>query len=200
MRVLAHHEMRMQRHGLAGGGKVVERAHRHVDLVADAGHIEQHLRGIFGYEGARKTTDHLDRPRRYPFTEKSPSLPPCAWQIAQASASAASGLGSPGSASSLRTMCCTCSFFAWPLPTTACFTWSAVYSATGRPAITAAQIAVPRAWPSSSVDCGLTLTKTFSIETSCGRFDAMISAIPSRMHLSRVARSPEPDLMQPLVT
>jgi hypothetical protein len=47
-------------------------------------------------------------------------------------------------------------FFAWPLPTTACFTWSAVYSATGRPAITAAQIAVPRAWPSSNVDCGLT--------------------------------------------
>ena len=30
------------------------------------------------------------------------------------------------------TIACTCSFLAWPLPTTACFTCNAVYSATGR--------------------------------------------------------------------
>ena len=42
------------------------------------------------------------------------------------------------------------------MPTTACLTWSAEYSETGKPASTAAQIAVPRAWPSASVEAGLT--------------------------------------------
>ncbi len=97
-------------------------------------------------------------------------------------------------------MCWTCSFFAWPLPTTDCFTWSAVYSATGSPASTAAQIAVPRAWPSASVDCGLTLTNTFSTATSAGPCAAMISFRPSRIAFSRAARSPPPDFTQPLVT
>ena len=95
--------------------------------------------------------------------------PPCAWQIAQASASAASGDGAPGRSSRrahhllhllLRR--------ALPWPTTACLTCRAVYSATGRPASTAAAIAAPRAWPSSSVECGLTLTNTFSTATSVG--------------------------------
>jgi hypothetical protein len=37
-----------------------------------------------------------------------------------------------------------------------------------QPACTAAAIAVPRACPRSSVDCGLTLTNTFSTATSVG--------------------------------
>ena len=40
---------------------------------------------------------------------------------------------------------------------------------TGKPASTAAAIAAPRAWPSSSVEFGLTLTNTFSTATSVGR-------------------------------
>jgi hypothetical protein len=43
-----------------------------------------------------------------------------------------------------------------------------VYSATGSFAVTSAAIAAPRAWPSSSVDCGLTLTKTISTAACCG--------------------------------
>ncbi len=74
----------------------------------------------------------------------------------------------PAGAAGAATMSCTCSFAALPWPTTACFTCSAVYSATGSPASTAAEIAAPRACPSSSVDCGLTLTNTFSTATSVG--------------------------------
>jgi hypothetical protein len=65
-------------------------------------------------------------------------------------------------------MACTCSLAALPWPTTACLTCKAVYSATGRFAVTSAAIAAPRAWPSSSVDCGLTLTKTISTAACCG--------------------------------
>ena len=43
-----------------------------------------------------------------------------------------------------------------------------MYSLTGSPASTAAAMAAPRAWPSSSVECGLMLTKTFSTATSVG--------------------------------
>src|SRR6185503_9904170 len=201
MRVLAHQQVGVQRHAVAGRGQVEEGAHRHVDLVAHAADFEQHLGRILGNELAGKTTDQTKRPfftLKF-FVSTLPNRPPCAWQIAQASASAASGLGSPGSASSLFTMCCTCSFLAWPLPTTACLTCSAVYSATGSPAITAAQIAEPRAWPSASVDCGLTLTNTFSIATSCGRLAAITSPRPSRIVFSRAASSPAPERTQPLV-
>ena len=40
----------------------------------------------------------------------------------EANASAASGLGAPDNFSNRFTISCTCCFFAWPLPTTACFT------------------------------------------------------------------------------
>src|SRR5437773_10343616 len=86
------------------------------------------------------------------------------------------------------------------VPTTDCLTWSAVYSATGRPASTAAQMAVPRACPSASVDCGLALTNTISTATSPGACAAMIPFSPSRIAFNLVARAPAPDLTQPLVT
>src|SRR5471032_634490 len=86
-----------------------------------------------------------------------------AWQMATPSASAASVPGRPGSASSRATIACTWSLAALPWPVTACLTCSAVYSATLSSASTSAQMAAPRAWPSSKVDCGLTLTKTFSM-------------------------------------
>src|SRR5947207_121595 len=202
VRVLAHHEMREQAHGLAGRRQLVEGAHRHVELVGDAADVHQHLRRVLRREPPGQPADQTSLPlrTRKPFVESAPSLPPWAWQIAQASASAASGAGSPGRASRRRTMCCTCRFLAWPLPTTDCLTWSAVYSATGRPASTAAQIAVPRACPSASVDCGLALTNTISTATSPGACAAMIPFSPSRIAFSLAARSPAPDLTQPLVT
>jgi len=64
--------------------------------------------------------------------------------MAQASASAASVAGWAESRSSRFTISCTCSLLARPWPTTACFTCSAVYSATGNRAVTAAQIAARR--------------------------------------------------------
>src|SRR6266542_4545382 len=171
MRILAHHEVGEQGHALARRGQVVEGAHRHLDLVADAARFHQDLRRVFLQKRSREPADHTRRPlfTRKPRVTSLPSpCPPCAWQMAHASASAASAEGAPASPSSRFTISWTCSFFAWPLPTTACLTWRAVYSATGNPASTAAQIAVPRAWPSASVDAGLMLTKTFSSAICCG--------------------------------
>ena len=51
--------------------------------------------------------------------------------------------------------------------------------------------AAPRAPPSSSVDCGLTLTKTISIEAQSGG-SAVTSRTPSKMIFSRPGRSPVP--------
>ena len=58
VRVLAHDEVREQRHALAGRRQVVERAHRHVDLVGDALHVEQELRRILLEQGAGEAADH----------------------------------------------------------------------------------------------------------------------------------------------
>src|SRR6218665_1688534 len=55
-----------------------------------------------------------------------------------------------------------------PWPTTAFFICSAVYSATGKWLATKAVIQAPRAWPSSRVDCGLTLTNTISTAAASG--------------------------------
>src|SRR6267143_651408 len=122
VRVLAHHEMREQAHGLASRRQLVEGTHRHVELVGDAADVHQHLRRMLRGEPPGEPADQMSLPlrTRKPFVESAPSLAPWAWQIAQASASAASGAGSPGRASRRRTMCCTCSFLAWPLPTTDC--------------------------------------------------------------------------------
>ena len=69
----------------------------------------------------------------------------CAWQIATASASAASArrIAAPGSRR--RTIICTCAFSAPPVPTTASFTDLAAYSVTGTPASAGASSATPRA-------------------------------------------------------
>jgi hypothetical protein len=54
-----------------------------------------------------------------------------------------------------------------------------------QPAQTAAQIAAPRAWPSSSVDSGLTLTNTFSTATWSGACSAITSLRLSRITFRR---------------
>jgi hypothetical protein len=62
---------------------------------------------------------------------------------------------------------------------------SAAYSCTTSPLDAAAQIAAPRAWPSSRVDCGLTLTNTFSTVATCGRVARITSDSDSRIVPSR---------------
>jgi hypothetical protein len=62
MGVLADRQVGEQADLLAERGQVVEGAHRHVDFVADAVHVHQHLRRLFGGENAADTSDHLARP------------------------------------------------------------------------------------------------------------------------------------------
>jgi hypothetical protein len=82
--------------------------------------------------------------------------------MAQASASAASVPGRPGSLSSRRTISCTWSFFALPSPTDRLLHLERGVFENRKPREHAAQIAAPRACPRSSVDCGFTFTNTFS--------------------------------------
>ena len=61
MRVLAHDEMSEEHDALARGGQVVERAHRHVDFVGDALHVEQDLRRVLLDEDSGEAADHDPR-------------------------------------------------------------------------------------------------------------------------------------------
>ena len=58
VRVLPDDEMGKEHDALAGRGQVVERAHRHVDLVRDALHVEQQLRRVLLDEDSGEATDH----------------------------------------------------------------------------------------------------------------------------------------------
>ncbi len=62
LRVLAHHEVRQQRHFFAAGGQVVERAHGHIHLVAHAVAVEQDLRGGFFQQRAGQLAYHWGFP------------------------------------------------------------------------------------------------------------------------------------------
>src|SRR5690349_9330323 len=99
--------MREQGHALTGSRQIVKRAHRHFHLVADACRLHQDLRRVFLDENAGEPSDHTSLPllTRYPRVESLPSRPPWAWQIAQASASAASVEGTPASLNSRFTIC-----------------------------------------------------------------------------------------------
>ena len=63
----------------------------------------------------------------------------------------------------------TCSFAAWPVPTTAFFTMLGRYSVTGRPARPGASSTAPRATPSLRLEVGFRLTKVVSTAASAGR-------------------------------
>src|SRR4029077_16139328 len=91
-----------------------------------------------------------------------------AWQMATASASAASEVDAVEAGNSIRTIIATCRFSAWPTPTTVFLTRFAAYSATGRPVRASVASATPRAWPSFSADCGSRLMKVSSTAASCG--------------------------------
>ncbi len=89
------------------------------------------------------------------------------------SASAASDCSLPCRVSRMPTMYCTWVLSAPPLPTTAFLMWRGAYSLTGRPALTQAQIAAPRAWPSFRADCGFFDRNTVSTAASSGLNSAM---------------------------
>ena len=57
--VLAHDEMRQQRHLLAVARQVVEGAHRHVDFVADAMYVDEHLGRVLFEQDSGQSSDHL---------------------------------------------------------------------------------------------------------------------------------------------
>ncbi len=103
----------------------------------------------------------------------------CAWVMATASASAASGLSGRALGSRNLTISATCAFSAWPLPTTVFLMRLAEYSQTSRPARAGATSATPRAWPSFSADCGSQLTKVSSTAASTGSRSAMTPSSPS---------------------
>ena len=109
----------------------------------------------------------------------------CAWQMAMASASAASSLSNSARGRSTRTIALICAFSAWPAPTIAFLTAFGAYSATARPACAGTSSAMPRAWPSFSVAAASRLTKVCSTAASSGCNARTISARPACSATSR---------------
>ncbi|CAM2144516.1 hypothetical protein PT2222_160069 [Paraburkholderia tropica] len=58
MRVFAHDHLREQHDFFAIAGQVVERAHRHVDFVADAVAVDEQVRRVLFQQYAGNATDH----------------------------------------------------------------------------------------------------------------------------------------------
>src|SRR6185503_7242398 len=102
--------------------------HRRFELVADAVDVHDERRRRLAHEPPTQVADHRLLPAR-----------PCApfrcwaWQIAMASASAASALRRPCSDNSALIMCMTWVFSAPPVPVTVCLTARGAYSNTGAP-------------------------------------------------------------------
>src|SRR5215510_5694730 len=90
---------------------------------------------------------------------------------------------------------------AWPTPVTDFFTKFAAYSNTGRPARAGANSTTPRAWPSFSVEPGLTLTNVSSTAASSGRCASTMAATPSNSSRNRSASgADEPTRTMPCAT
>ena len=58
VRILAHHQVREQRHGLTGGRQPVECRHRRFQLVADAVDIQHQRRRLLHRQPALEEADH----------------------------------------------------------------------------------------------------------------------------------------------
>src|SRR5581483_6365438 len=213
LRVLAHHQVGVQHHGLAHRRQAEEGRHRRFDLVADAMYVEQQQRRLLVQQGAAETADHDFTPPRVtaatwarvqrpllplPAAARSAAVPRSwAWHSATASASAASAGGASRSLSSALIMCCTWAFSARPWPTTADLTWAGAYSARLRPAPASAQIAAPRAWPSTMALETLRLTNTDSTAASCGAYSRIRAPSSLRICSSRSVRAPSPQRIWP---
>src|SRR5215831_13741673 len=90
---------------------------------------------------------------------------------------------------------------ACPTPVTDFFTRFAAYSNTGRPARAGANRTTPRAWPSFSVEPGLTLTNVSSTAASTGRCASTMAATPSNSSRNRSASgADEPTRTMPCAT
>src|SRR5690606_18488253 len=125
-----------------------QRAHRAEDEIADAGDVDHRPVAAGRIEHAGQLGDH----GRAPATRGSAApcqrraVPACwAWQMATASASAASAVVSAAPGSNSFTIIWICSLVAWPAPTTDFFTRLAGYSATGSPAKAGHSNTTPRA-------------------------------------------------------
>src|SRR5690606_508169 len=128
MGIVAHLQVRKEHHFCAGFGQLIQRAHGDIDLIADAADIYANGGGQFLQQYAANSSYHgsfspstmasihqpISRPlrtRRRPvaasalFESEFANGDTCAWQIAQARASAESGAGKPFNDSSRCTMC-----------------------------------------------------------------------------------------------
>src|SRR5690606_16066687 len=112
-------------------------------------------------QNATQTADHAA-----PRTGRALNRRWWAWVTATARASAASAFTSPEAGSKRLTMKAIWLLSACPAPTTAFLIRLGAYSATLRPARAGASMTAARAWPSFSVEAGLTLTKTSSMAAS----------------------------------
>ena len=65
VRIFAHRQMGEQADRLAQRGQVVKRAHGHIDLVANAVAIHQHLGGRFFKQCACQSADHGVSSKRF---------------------------------------------------------------------------------------------------------------------------------------
>src|SRR5262249_39117034 len=113
--VLAHMGLDEQADGAAGRGQPVEAARRAEHLIADAADIDDGGIGALGIDDARELGDHEAPPAAIFQTRRVAAW--WAWQMATASASAASADCSRQPGSRRRTIICTCAFSAWPAPT-----------------------------------------------------------------------------------
>ena len=131
-RILANVRVDSQRHTRAWLTDGVKRRERHLDVVADAAHVDDEPLHVFFEERAGQMGDHgacrrdsaesgtwrqLVRRRDPRVRASNRAIGPCecAWQIATASASAAScGAGTLSSPSSILTICPSCGFCARP--------------------------------------------------------------------------------------
>src|SRR3546814_13165979 len=75
MRILAHCQMRLQRHGLAGRWQFVERRHWRFDFIADTADIDQQQRRLLEHEATTDAADHA-RLQRLPTASPIRSRPP----------------------------------------------------------------------------------------------------------------------------
>src|ERR1700709_1882086 len=129
-----------------GGGAGVqfcERRSRALHEIADAADVEDAVILGEAVDEAGQLADHDAIATS--IRARVPAR--CACAMAQASASAASACSTRQVGNRRRTIAWTCSFCAWPTPTTDFLIWLGAYSAISRPACAAASSATARAWP-----------------------------------------------------
>src|SRR5438034_2690062 len=152
--VLADMSLDQQADRLSRRRQAGQRAAGGEHQIADAADIDNRPVDAGLVDEAGELGDHARPPAARPGTAAAcqcRAVPAWwAWQIATASASAASALVDIAPGSRWRTMTWTCSLAAWPTPTTDFLIRFAGYSVTGSPASAGTSKATPRATPSLS--------------------------------------------------